>query len=257
MSYLFDADPRTRLLAAEELLDAGTQRVLDQVGVASGWHCLEVGAGAGSVARWLATRVGPTGSVLATDLDVTHLAHPAQPANLTVQAHDVVCDPLPTTHFDLIHARLLLEHLPARDDVLRKLHAALRPGGWLVVESVDYVSAVPVSALGAAEHARTQAVRLAAFSAAGVDHEFGRRLPERMQASGFHAVGHEGRVWVMAGGSPGARWFQLSLQHLRPRLVGPDPAQLTDAEVDRMLELFDDPDWAALSPIIMAAWGQA
>ena len=58
----------------------------------------------------------------------------------------------------------------------------------------------------------------------------------------------------MQGGSPGARWFRLSLDHLRPRLVG--VGMLTDDEVDRMLELFEDPNWAAMSPIIMAAWGR-
>jgi hypothetical protein len=31
---------------------------------------------------------------------------------------------------------------------------------------------------------------------------------------------------------------------------------LSDADVDQMLELFDDPDWAAYSPIIVAAWGR-
>jgi hypothetical protein len=46
----------------------------------------------------------------------------------------------------------------------------------------------------------------------------------------------------------------LSLDHLRTRLVG--VGMLTDDEVDRMLELFEDPNWAAMSPIIMAAWGR-
>ncbi|MCA1648045.1 MAG: hypothetical protein LC797_22135 [Chloroflexi bacterium] len=55
-------------------------------------------------------------------------------------------------------------------------------------------------------------------------------------------------------GSPDTRWFRLSLGRLRQRLVG--LGMLTDPEVDRMLELFDDPNWAVLSPIIMAAWGR-
>jgi hypothetical protein len=58
----------------------------------------------------------------------------------------------------------------------------------------------------------------------------------------------------MEGGSAGARWFAQSLAHLRPRLVG--PGLLTDPEIDRMLELFSDPAWSALSPIVLAAWGR-
>ena len=95
---------------------------------------------------------------------------------------------------------------------------------------------------------------LDAFAGTGIDPYYGRRLPECLRGAGLQEVGNEARAWVMHGGSPGARWFQLSLAHLRPRLVEAD--LLTDAEVDRMLELFDDPNWAALSPLIVAAWGQ-
>jgi hypothetical protein len=57
----------------------------------------------------------------------------------------------------------------------------------------------------------------------------------------------------MEGGTPGARWFKLSMEQVRERLTG--EGKLTADEIDHMLELFDDPGWAALSPIVMAAWG--
>jgi SAM-dependent methyltransferase len=253
MSYLFLDDQRARLQAAEDLLDDGTVRRLERLGTRPGWRCLEVGAGGGSIARWLAKHVHPDGHVVATDINLRDLdTHGA--AGLEVREHDIVHDPIEQEAFDLIHARLVLEHLPERDGVLGKLARALRPGGWLMVEDVDYVSAIPISALGAREHEYTQSVRLQAFSASGVDHTLGRRLPAQLRALGLNDIGNEGRVWVMEGGSPGARWFRLSLAHLRPRLVG--PGMLTDAEIDRMLELFEDPNWSAFSPVIMAAWGR-
>lgn len=251
--YLFRADGRARLAAAEELLDEGTQHVLRRLGVAPGWTCLEVGAGGGSIAAWLAQVVGPTGRVVATDLD-TRALHGLSSDTLEIKQHDIVRDPLEDSAFDLVHARLVLEHLVKRDEVLAKLVRALRPGGWLVVEDVDYGSAVPVSETGAALHAHTQAVRLEQFARRGVDHTLGRQLPARLRAVGLTDVGNEGRVWVMEGGSPGARWFKHSLDHLRGRLVG--PGLLSDEEVDRMLAHFDDPTWSALSPIIFAAWGR-
>jgi len=252
MSYLFVDDPRARLQAAEDLLDDGTVRVLERIGLRSDWRCLEVGAGGGSIARWLAARVD-AGSVVATDINVRDL-DPGASGRVEAREHDVASEPLEATAFDLIHARLLLEHLPQREAVLDKLVAALRPGGWLVVEDVDYVSGVPVSERGAREHAHSQAVRLDLFSKTGVDHSLGRKLPSLLRARGLMDVQNEGRVWVMEGGSAGARWFKISLAHLRPRLTG--PGLLTDAEVDEMLAHFDDPEWAALSPIIMAAWGR-
>lgn len=250
--YVFNADPRSRIQAAEDLLDEGSIRLLSSLGVREGLRCLEVGAGGGSIARWLAGAVGPTGHVVATDVDTRALELPAQP-NVEKRQHDIVRDPLEDT-FDLIHTRLLLEHLREREAVLAKLVAALRDGGWLLVEDVDYVSGIPISELGGKEHEHTQSVRLREFAKLGVDPYFGRHLPERLRAHGLSNVGNEGRVWVMEGGSAGARWFQLSMAHLRGQLVG--PGKLTDAEVDQMLGVFDDRAFAAFSPIIVGAWGQ-
>jgi 2-polyprenyl-3-methyl-5-hydroxy-6-metoxy-1,4-benzoquinol methylase len=254
-AYVFDAAEYERIHAAEQLFDDGTKRLVTALGIPSGAACLEVGAGGGSIARWLCDVVGDSGRVVATDIDVRSLEALDAPASLEVRRHDVVHDPLEEGRFDLVHARLVLEHLPERDAVLGKLIRALRPGGWIVVEDVDYVSAVPISELGAAEHEHTQSVRLREFAKNGIAHYLGRELPARLRAAGLTEVGNEGRVWIMEGGSPGARWFQLSMQHLRQRLVGPD--QLTDAEVDRMLELFDDPSWSAFTPVMVTAWGRA
>ena len=71
-TYLLDnanekAGMRMEVLA--RLYDPTTRRVLAATGLAAGWSCLEVGGGGGSVARWLAERVGPAGRVLCTDLD--------------------------------------------------------------------------------------------------------------------------------------------------------------------------------------------
>ncbi|MGP0088723.1 MAG: class I SAM-dependent methyltransferase [Xanthobacteraceae bacterium] len=257
-SYLFDnawGQGRARLDAVEALLDPGTIRALEGLGVAAGWRCLELGAGGGSIAAWLSRRVGCSGKIVATDLDTRYLAERAAASNVEVRRHDIVADPLNEHEFDLVHARLVLEHIPERDLVLSKLVRSLRPGGWLLLEAVDYISGVPVSGLGAGEHARSQSVRLREFEAVGMRADYGRHLPQLMRKAGLVEVGNEGRVFVMEGGSSGARWFQLSMEQLRSRLVAPD--KLTDAEVDRMLELFANPGWAALSPIIFACWGRA
>ena len=88
----------------------------------------------------------------------------------------------------------MLEHLPAREQVLEKLVRALRSGGWLVVESVDYVSAVAIGDYGAADHEHVQAMRLRMFEQSGVDHTFGRRLPGLLRNNGLTNVANGGRV---------------------------------------------------------------
>jgi SAM-dependent methyltransferase len=257
-SYVFDnawREGRARLDAVEEFLDPGSITLLERLGVGHGWTCLELGAGGGSIARWLSSRVGEAGRVVATDLDTRHLVDLAGLGNVEVRQHDIVAEPLDEAAFDLVHVRLVLEHLRERDGVLRKLVGALKPDGWLLIEAVDYVSAVSISERGAQEHARSQSVRLRTFEASGLDAFYGRRLPRALREAGLADVGNEGRVSVMEGGSPGARWFELSMRQVRARLVG--DGKLSDAEVDRMLDLFRDPGWAAFSPVIMACWGRA
>ena len=66
---------RERLALVERYHDPISVAALERLGVDAGWRCLDVGAGAGSIARWLAERVLPAGEVLATDLD-TRLLEP-------------------------------------------------------------------------------------------------------------------------------------------------------------------------------------
>lgn len=137
--YLLDNAARQtsdRFSGLDAALDEITKARLSALGVTAGWRCLEVGAGRGSIARWMADLVGPRGYVLATDID-TRWTQNDGPSQLEVRQHDVVTDPLAQGEFDLVHARLVLSWLPDRDTVISRLVAALRPGGWLVIEDFD------------------------------------------------------------------------------------------------------------------------
>ena len=85
--YVFDnahGETRERFPALSDLYDDETIRCLQGIGVASGWQCLEVAAGGGSIAQWLAGQVGTSGRVLATDLDARFLESLADPAPISV-----------------------------------------------------------------------------------------------------------------------------------------------------------------------------
>jgi SAM-dependent methyltransferase len=255
-TYTFNnawSNERARLDALEALTDPGSIRHLKELGVGPGWSCLEVGGGGGSVTRWLAEQVGVSGHVVVTDLNTKHLA-PLASSIIEVREHNIVEDELEEQSFDLAFARLVLEHIPERLAVLDKLVRALKPGGWLLLESTDSMSVLPVSEFGQDLHAKSQSIRLAEFRRGGLDTFFGRKMPAAMRAAGLVDVGNEGRIWVMDAGSPGAEWLRLSMDQVRARLIGPD--KLTEEELNQELENLTHPAFQGLSPTIFAARGR-
>jgi SAM-dependent methyltransferase len=207
---------RARLALLEENCDPHTVRQLDAIGVAEGWRCLDVGAGAGSVTRVLAERVGDTGSVLAVDLD-TRLLEPLAGDRVQVRRHDLLDEPLPQAAFDLVHARNLLCHLPGRLYALRRLLAAVRPGGWLALCEPDFNSQ-SISPPSAAWR-RAWTLFCDAAVAGGWDPGYGSRLLGDLQA--LDVVGVEADVVIpyAPGGSVSARLFADTLERLSERML--------------------------------------
>jgi SAM-dependent methyltransferase len=133
-SYSFDnndveATDRHNYLG--EMLDELTLDRLSGLGDLTGKSFLEFGAGGGSIARWMADQAGPSGRVLATDINPRHI--PAHPG-MSVLKHDLINEPVPTGPWDVIHGRLVLLHIPQREDILVRLCESLAPGGALVLE---------------------------------------------------------------------------------------------------------------------------
>ena len=104
-----------------------------------GWKSPEVGAGAGSVAQWLSSRVGPSGRVVATDIDMRYLQGLGAP-NLEIRRHDILKDEPLKPEYDLVHCRKLLQNLPEPEKALRNMAASVRPSGWLMIEEDDFGS---------------------------------------------------------------------------------------------------------------------
>ena len=124
---------RERLSLLEAVHDPWTIRNFGKVGVKQGWRCLEIAGGGGSIAAWLCRQVGGSGHVVVTDLEPRFLKA-INASNLEVWRHDILCEPLPEGAFDLVHARLVLMFLPKPAEAIAKMAAALRPGGWLLLE---------------------------------------------------------------------------------------------------------------------------
>lgn len=181
-----EAAERLALLAA--LFDPASLRQFDACGMRKGWRCWEVGAGGPTLVRKIAERVGDTGRVLATDIDASW-AKEAASRTIEVRTHDVAQEPPPNERFDLVHARLVLVHLPERERAFRNMTSVLKPGGWLVLEDAD-PALQPLSCIDAYGPEQELANRIrqgfrALLSSRGADIAFGRRLPRMFRNAGM------------------------------------------------------------------------
>jgi len=240
-----------RLGLLEMQLDPMTRRRLARLGVGAGWNCLEVGGGRGSVARWFCNRVGASGSVTATDIDVRFLEQIEEP-RLVVLNHDILADELPADRFDLAHARWMLHHLPQPERAIARMVSALKPGGRIVVEEPDIF---PV-------HASTSELYVDFMAAltkillgpSGRGARWARSLPSVLARQGLVELGAEGDFAVFNGGSPTAQMFRLTAEQLRGKII--QSGALDAQRFEAAMRLLCDPEFWAFGAASIAVWGR-
>lgn len=245
-----------RLRALEGMADSGSLRHLEATGLGEGWRCLEVGAGAGSIARWMSERVGSSGHVVATDINPRFLK-PSEDPPLEVREHDITSDPLPEEEFDLVHARMVLAHLPEREEVIDRLTESLTPGGWLVIEELDFapVQAAPENpGDSVALFDKMIAAHHTVMERRGFDPFYGRCLLDDLREAGLSDVATEGRAAVCQGGDPWARAWRYTCQQLGDEMTA--TGLITPAELEQVIAYLDDSEFSFLSQLIVAAWGR-
>jgi SAM-dependent methyltransferase len=254
--YLLDnrqGEAGRRFDAFAELFDPVTFRRLAAIGLGPGWRVWEAGAGGPSVPRWLAHQVGPAGRVLATDIDIRWLR---DVPGIEVLRHDAGEDPAPEGPFDLVHARLLLVHVPNRDRALAEMVAALEPGGWLVVEEAD-PALQPLVCLEDRGPAEERANRLKSrfrrlMADRGVDLAFGRTLPRRLRELGLADVGAD--AYFPITGPACAELERATVEQIRDRLLAGGIA--TGEEIDAHLAAVNDGALDLATSPMVTAWGR-
>lgn len=240
---------RERLRLLERDSDPQTMEILQGLPVDASWRCLDLGTGAGSIAYWLADRCHD-GHVVAADIDVRFLDG-VQPGNLEVRQFDVSRDGFPDDSFDLIHARSLLCHVPARDTVLARIMEWLAPGGWLVVGE-PYMFAPDTSPYpqvrrfyrAVDDRWRTQ----------GSDMRWARRLPGLMAQAGLQRLSVIPRSNCMGLGGVHDAFALASIRQIGAVMVAGE--NITQSELDEMIALFDDPTFVDIRSIFITVKGQ-
>ena len=245
-----------RLRLMERILDPTTIRHLEMIGVAKGWKCLEVGAGAGSVAQWLSMRVGPVGKIMATDIDIRFLRQLSTP-NLEIRQHDIVKDNLETGQYDLVHCRTVLMQLAEPEKAMNRMADAVRPGGWLILEETDYGSIVSTDITNPSAVLFTTILRTVADFLRKkriVDPYFGRQVRELIEQHGFIDVIQEGWTCMCRGGEPMARFDAATIQMAAKPLIG--AGLLSQEQHDSVQRLFLDQTFNYPGLTMFSAWGR-
>ncbi len=203
-----------RLHALEKAWDPYSVSRLCRLPFRDDWQCLDLGAGAGSIARWLAARTS-RGSTTATDIDIRFL--PADAPRLRPLVHDVRHDDFPPESFDLIHARALLEHLPERTSVLARAVTWLKPEGFAAMESTD---------ISPGQHSRhrpitvaTSAMETLLRTQIGSDATIGPRMSRLLVQVGLAEVTSHRTTLAVGPGQRANAFYLSTLDQLAPALV--------------------------------------
>ena len=259
-SYALDnaaVETADRFTALESCYDAATRNSLRQTGLTSGWNCLEIGAGGGSIGLWLSDMAGTSGRVTVTDIAPGQVTPELlSRAGVRVLRHDVAGDVLPEAEFDLVHARLVLLHLPERRRVLGRLVRALRPGGWLALDEFDcsWTPVLMTPYAGAdAVFERVHAGFLAALAAAGADVTWGRRVLGEFVRAGLRDVASTTFATDWRGGGVGASLHRANTSQLADRIVAHGVAR---EDLDLLWSLLDDPAFAVQSYPMISVRGR-
>ena len=255
--YLLDnqqVEAGQRFDALSVLFNPSTFRHTQALGLAAGWRVWEVGAGSPSVPAHFASQVGPRGHVLATDIDTSWLSGRQTP--YMVLRHDVGVEPPPEGGFDLVHARLVLVHVAQRTQALASMVAAVKPGGWVLLEEAD-PALQPLVCPDESGPEQELANRMkngfrVLLAGRGVDLAYGRKLPRLLREAGLSQV-HSDAYFPM-GGPACTELERATVEQIRERIVVAGIA--SDAEIEQHLcNVMSGCLDLATSPMV-SAWGR-
>jgi SAM-dependent methyltransferase len=243
-----------RFAGLEAVFDPTTCGHLARLGLRTGARCLEVGAGSGAIARWMADQVGATGRVLAVDLDPRWCRRDGRP-NLEVRALDLTEEPIPPGPWDVIHERLVLVHLPQRLEVLTRLVAALAPGGVLLLEDFDTGEVRTIDRAG--PHQELIAEMAQAFhrllGTRGGVNDFAANALRTLRGHGLVDTGASGYLAIDHGRTGWARVLGANTRQVREGLIDQGVAP---EDVDRFQAVLADPDCIVGSSVLISTWGR-
>jgi SAM-dependent methyltransferase len=239
-----------RLRLMSNILDPTSIDHLARLPLSEDWVCLEIGAGNGSLSRWLAARIGPKAKVIATDI-APELMDGITGNNVEVRKLDVVQDGLPANAYDLIMLRALLHHLPQRREVVVAMTRALKPGGWIFIQEPDFYPTLIVEPDDQAQFWRDFLTWAAKHN---IDYFVGRKIAPHLQELGIEKLASQGHTILYEGGSDFAEWWRLGIGEVAELMLR--EGATSKERLDHFFQLYNDPKYWTMTIAFTATTGQ-
>lgn len=227
-SFGDSARASTRLALLARVFEAPSRAFLLEAGLARCALAVDLGCGPGFTTRLLADTLACRRCV-GLDASEAFVAEAARaaPAGLEFQRHDATRVPFPSGPADLAYARLLCSYLTDPAAALQAWLGALRPGGRLLLDDVEWIHSEPEA------FQRYLGLVDGVLAARGHCLRVGPRLDEAARHAGWAVVSNRVREHPVAA-SDAATLFSLNLAELRQN--GSARAQLDDGELDALVE---------------------
>jgi ubiquinone/menaquinone biosynthesis C-methylase UbiE len=223
---------RVRLQA--RMWEPDAARLLDQVGIQSGWTCVDLGCGGYGVLSLLSRRVGPSGRVIGVERDPLQLAsgrsyvEEQALANVEIIEGDAYATRLPAGSCNLVHVRFLFAPVGRDDELIREMLSLLPRGGVAVIQEPDSASWSCWPALDS--WTQLKEWTLTSFRAGGGDFDAGRRTYQMLVDAGLKDVQVRAVVLGLSSTHPYAGLPVQFARSLKERIVASGLATIARLE---------------------------
>lgn len=251
-----------RLQLQARVLEPDAEIMLDQIGIQTGWHSLDLGCGAMGILGPLSRRVGTSGKVIGLEIDpkllkaARMLGEEEAWDNVELVEGNALQTDLAPESFDIVHARFVLAPLSQHEKViLREMISLTRPGGVIALQE-------PVTSAWTfcPPHPTWESLKnaiIGAYNAGGGDFDAGRRTYGLLRQAGLENVQIRAAVVALAPAHPFMGAAVQFATSLRQRIV--EGGFLTEGELDNAIaaceESAQETETFGLSFLVTQVWG--
>jgi ubiquinone/menaquinone biosynthesis C-methylase UbiE len=213
-------------------LAAETDLLLDRIGVAPGWACLDLGCGPGGIVENLARRVAGKGRVVGLDSDPVFLKHArSRICGAEFVEGDAYATGLPGESFDLVHMRFIAGTAGAPERLLAEAIRLARPGGAVALQEAD-ISTLHCCPTHPAWDRLRDALE-GVFAAIGADPHLGQRLFALVRQAGLEDVQYRPFLVGVRSCDPLVDYLPSTVESVRAAVLA--RGAMNEPDLDRAL----------------------